>query len=258
MLLNARKLWREGNNTQHILLAMEDITERKRAEEDLVRSNEDLQSFAYIAAHDLRSPLNSGLNLLQLVLRKAKDSLHDEHREMLNLAVESFQRLGTLMQDILAFAVAGNAAQRAIMMNLEEPLNSALQNLHHHIADTGATVGTSTLPVVHADPTQMVMVFQNLIGNAIKYSRDEPPRVRVEADREGAYWRISVSDNGQGFEREHAVTIFEAFKRLHGTDVPGSGIGLATCKRVIERLARPDLGRVTPGVGSTFHFTLRA
>jgi signal transduction histidine kinase len=255
MLLNARKLPGESDGSEHILLAIEDITEQKRIEEDLRLKNEDLESFAYIAAHDLRSPLNSGLNLLQLLAR-SPDGLSGEAREMLNLAITSFRRLRTLMQDILSFSVASNATQRPRMISLEEPLEMALANLAHHIEDSGATVDVGNLLSVRADPTQMVMLFQNLIGNAIKYRRDEPPQVRIESVREGSYCHFSISDNGEGFQPEEAGKVFEPFKRLHGPDIPGSGIGLATCKRIVERLGGRLWAESTPGVGSTFHFTL--
>lgn len=258
MLLNARKLWREQNNSEHILLAIEDVTAKRRAEEELVRSNDDLRSFAYIAAHDLRYPLRCALSLLQLVLKPANETLHKNDREKLTLSVKNLQHLGTLMQDILTFSVAGNVSQQPVMMSLEEPLNRALANLQHHIEQAGATITAFPLPAALADPTQMVIVFQNLIGNAVKYGRGEPPVIRVEAHQEGKFWRVSISDNGQGFDPEHATIIFEPFKRLHGTNVPGSGIGLATCKRIIERLGGRIWAESTAGVGSTFHFTLQA
>lgn len=255
MLLNARKLPGESNGSEHILLAIEDITEHKRIEAELHAKNEDLESFAYMAAHDLRSPLNSGLNLLQLVARSS-EGLSEDGRETLNLAITNFRRLGTLMQDILSFSVASNAPQRPRMISLEEPLKMALANIAHPIEETGATIKVGNLLSVRADPTQMVMLFQNLVGNAIKYRRDEPPQILIESVREGSYCHFSISDNGEGFEPEQASKVFEPFKRLHGADIPGSGIGLATCTRIIERLGGRLWAESIPGVGSTFHFTL--
>jgi signal transduction histidine kinase len=255
MLLNARKLPSQHDGSEHILLAIEDITEQRRIEEDLRRKNEDLESFAYIAAHDLRSPLNAGLKLLQLLSRSSK-GLSTSDLEMLDLAIANFRRLGTLMKDILSFSVASNAAQRPRMISIEEPLQLALANIAHHIEQTGATIQIGNLLNVRAESSQMVMVFQNIVGNAIKYRRDEPPRVRIESVREGSHCHFLISDNGEGFEPEKAARVFEPFKRLHGADVPGSGIGLATCKRIIERLGGRLWAESTPGVGSTFHFTL--
>ena len=257
MLLNGRKLWREGPQTEGVLLAIEDVTERKRVEEELVRSNEDLQRFAYVAAHDLHSPLNSGLILLQLLARRVQSKLDAEDASTLDLAIAAFQRLGALMQDLLSYSEMGNAPQQRVKISLTEPLQIALANLQHHIKEGGAMVSIGELPKVSADRTQMVMVFQNLIGNALKYRREEPPHIQIAASRlEGSHWRLSVRDNGQGFNPEHASAIFEPFKRLHGSTVPGSGIGLATCKRVIERLGGRIWADSTPGQGSTFYFTL--
>ena len=258
MLLNARKLWREGNHSELILLAIEDVTERKRVADELVRSNEDMQRFAYVAAHDLRSPLHSALKLCTIVARRFKGS-GGEEEHLLSMSVESLERLRRLMEDILSYSEVANAPQQRTPVPLEEPLRIALLNLEHHIKESAAEVTYGPLPEVPADRTQMVMVFQNLIGNAIKYRKTgQVPRIRIEGVREEAFWKMSVSDNGEGFESAYAGNIFEPFKRLHGKDVPGSGIGLATCKRVIERLG----GRIWPesvrGQGSTFYFTLPA
>ena len=255
MLLNARKLPGESNGSEHILLAIEDVTEQKRIEQALRVKNEDLESFAYIAAHDLRSPLGSGLKLLQLLSRSSTEFSEDD-LELLNMAITNFQRLGTLMQDILSFSVASNAAQRPRMISMEEPLQMALANIAHHIENAGATIKIGKLLHVRADPTQMVMLLQNIVGNAVKYRRDEAPQISIESIREGDYCHFFIRDNGEGFDSEQASKVFEPFKRLHGHDIPGSGIGLATCKRIIERLGGRLWAESEPGVGSTFHFTL--
>lgn len=257
MLLNARKLWNEENDINLVLVAIEDITERKRIQEELVRSNEDLQRFAYVAAHDLRSPLNASLNLSKLLERRTEGKLEAEDSRILGLSIESLERLGALMHDILAYSEMSNAPpQQRVLMPLEEPLNIALENLQHHIDRTGADISAGVLPKVPADRTQMVMVFQNLIGNAIKYGGIEELHIRIESVREGSDWRISVKDNGQGFSAEYALSIFEPFRRLHGPNVPGSGIGLATCKRIVERLGGRIWAESIPGEGATFYFTL--
>ncbi len=258
MLLNARKLWREANNTEHFLLAIEDITEGKRISEELLRSNEDLQRFAYVAAHDLRSPLNSGLNLLQLLSRRIKGTIEEGDAHTLELAMSNFWRLSELMEDILAYSAAENAPQQRRSVNLQEPLDIALANLQHHIEQAGATITATPLPTVSTDRSQMVMVFQNLIGNAIKYHGSEPPQIEITAVQNDGHWQVSVSDKGDGFPQEHATKIFEPFRRLHGAGVPGSGIGLATCKRVIERLGGKIWAESKPGSGATFYFTLEA
>ena len=141
-------------------------------------------------------------------------------------------------------------------MNFRETLDIALANLEHHIREAGATVEVGDLPDIQVDRTLMVMVLQNLIGNAIKYRRGVPPIVRINAEKQGEEWHASVSDNGEGFDPQYSQSIFEPFKRLHGTSVPGSGIGLATCRRIIERFGGRIWADSCPGQGSTFHFTL--
>jgi light-regulated signal transduction histidine kinase (bacteriophytochrome) len=256
MLLNARRLWRETNNTEHILLAIEDVTERQRIADELVRSNEDLQRFAYVAAHDLRSPLNSGLSLLQLLAKRTKETAQEQDAHVLDLAITNFKQLSRLMEDILTYSAAENAPQQHGTISLAEPLQIAIANLQHHIEASGAAISVGTLPTVRTDRTQMVMVFQNLIGNAIKYRSDEPPQIEIAARRTDERWEVSVKDNGKGFSSEYGNVVFEPFKRLHGGNIPGSGIGLATCKRIIERGGGTIWAESAPGQGSTFFFTV--
>lgn len=258
MLINARKLWTKEDDSPLVLMAIEDITERKRIHEELVRSNEGLQRFAYTAAHDLRSPLNSALAFSQLLARRTKEKLDEEERQMLRTSIASLERLNSLMQGILTFSEMGGAPQQRSLISLEGPLQIALANLKHYIEHNRASIIIGSLPEVWSDRTQMVMVFQNLIGNALKYRRAEAPHVRIEAVQEGSDWRISVADNGQGFEAVHASAIFEPFKRLHGPAVKGSGIGLATCKRIVERSGGRIWAESVPGHGSTFFFTIPA
>jgi signal transduction histidine kinase len=258
MLLNGRTIVPPTDDTQRVLLAIEDVTERKRIQDDLLRSNEELQSFSYIAAHDLRAPANTALRSLQLLARRVTGKLDQEESSILTEAVESIKRLSALMRDLLALNHAGIVPQQPKLIPIEEPLEIALANLAHHLRESGATVTRSELPTLMADRTQLVMVFQNLIGNAIKYRREEDLQIGIEVVREGATWRFAISDNGQGFEPQNASRIFEPFKRLHGLKVPGSGIGLATCKRTIERFGGTIWADSIPGKGSTFYFTLPA
>jgi PAS domain S-box-containing protein len=258
MLINARRLWTEENDSLLVLMAIEDVTERKRIHDELVRSNEDLQRFAYVAAHDLRTPLNSALNLSQLLARRTEEKLDKQDREMLQTSIASLERLNALMNDILTFSEMGNVPQQWRLISLDDPLQLALANLKHHIDQAGASITIGSLPEVRSDRTQMVMVFQNLIGNAIKYRRAEAeaPHIRIEAVQEGSNWRISVADNGQGSEAEYASAIFEPFKRLHGKNIKGSGIGLAICKRIVERSGGRIWAESVPGQASTFFFTV--
>jgi light-regulated signal transduction histidine kinase (bacteriophytochrome) len=214
-----------------------------------------MQRFAYVAAHDLRAPLNGALKLTKLAARRLADRVPEDEAHLLALSVENLERLSALMQDILTYSEMGNAPRQRTAVSLQEPLKIALLNLEHHIEQNKAVVVVGDLPTVFADRT---MVFQNLIGNALKYRRVEVPQIRIDSVREGTLWRVSIADNGQGFESDYAETIFKPFRRLHGKNVPGSGIGLATCKRVIERLGGKIWAVSTLGAGSTFHFTLPA
>jgi signal transduction histidine kinase len=258
MLLNGRTLLRPTADAQRVLLAIEDVTERKRIQDDLVRSNEELQRFSYAAAHDLRSPANTALRSLQLLTRRLTGKLDEEESSILADVVESIQRLSALMRDLLALNDAGIAPQQPKLISVKEPLEIALANLAHHFAECNATVTVSELPTLMADRTQLAMVLQNLIGNAIKYRREEDLQIGIEVVRERRTWCFAISDNGQGFEPEYASRIFEPFKRLHGLKVPGSGIGLATCKRTIERFGGTIWADSIPGKGPTFYFTLPA
>jgi PAS domain S-box-containing protein len=258
MFLNARKLWRGDNHSEMVLLAIEDVTDRRRVEKELKRSNEDLERFSYVAAHDLRSPLRSVIHLSKMLAKRLQGRLSEEETQMQTLALEGLQRLGSLMQDILDYAKTNAVQLEMTRVPLKDALQMALANLQHHIEETGAAISAGSLPEVRGDRTQLTILLQNLIGNALKYRGVETPHIRIAAVQQGFHWELSVRDNGQGFEAEHAGQIFEPFKRLHGPDIPGSGIGLSTCKRVVERLGGRIWAESVPGGGSTFYFTLPA
>lgn len=255
MLLNGCKLVREGYPGELILLAIEDITARKNIEEELLRSNEDSQRFAYVAAHDLRSPLNTSMVLLHLLDRDA--ALQEEHRKILSMARDGLQRLHGLMGDILTYSQLGGAQNVPAVIPLQEPLDIALTNLKSELDATGAQVQCGPLPSVTGDRSLLGLVFQNLISNALKFRRaTEPPDIQVGILRGPEEWTVSIADNGRGFDPQYAQEIFLPFKRLHGMEIPGSGIGLATCKRIVDRLGGRIWAEATPGRGATFYFTL--
>ena len=258
LLLNARRLRTDKGQSDFVLLSLDDVTERKRLQKDLEASNEDLQRFAYAAAHDLRSPLNSSLRVSQLLAESLAGKLDEFESRMLTLFVESLERLRKLMEDILTYSGMGHTPQNLEVLLLDEPLQIALANLHHNIESSHAQITVGGLPKLPVDSSRIAMVFQNLIDNALKYRREETPRIDIAAVRQGTQWRISVKDNGQGFKGEYASKVFEPFKRLSESDVAGSGIGLATCKRIVERLGGRIWAESTPGTGATFFFTLPA
>ncbi len=255
MSLNASKLSPDGNPAARILLAIEDITSRKQIEDELLRSYEDTQRFALVAAHDLRAPLNTAMMLLQLLSQKTGAKLDEDERQALSMATDNLQRLKSLMGDILSYSQVGGSENK-VPVPLQEPLRMALANLQKDIEETKTEISFGLLPTVKADPSQLTLVFQNLIGNAVKFRSVEPPRLQIDATREQREYVVSVADNGPGFDPEHASQIFLPFKRLHGPETPGSGIGLTTCKRIIERMGGRIWAEATKGKGATFYFAL--
>jgi signal transduction histidine kinase len=255
MSLNARKVSPDGNPAARILLAIEDITGRKKIEDELLRSYEDVQRFAFVAAHDLRAPLNTAMMLLQLLSQKTAAKLEEDERQALSMAKDNLQRLKCLMGDILSYSQVGGSENKG-SVPLQEPLRMALANLQKDIEETKTEVSFGLLPTVKADASQLTLVFQNLIGNAVKFRSEEAPRLQIGAVREHREYVVSVADNGPGFDPQYALQIFLPFKRLHGPETPGSGIGLATCQRIIERMGGRIWADATPGKGATFYFAL--
>ncbi len=223
----------------------------------LRRSNEELQQFAYVASHDLQEPLRVIAGCVQLLERRYKDKLDGDATEFIELAVDGARRMKSLIQDLLAYSRVETYGQKLAETPMEEVLDIAMRNLKASIDESGAEIAHDPLPVVRGDRTQLVQLLQNLIGNAIKYRGQRPPRIRVGAERDGDRWRFSVQDNGIGIEPQHYERIFVIFQRLHrACDVPGTGIGLSIAKKIIERHHGTIAVTSTPGEGSTFTFTL--
>lgn len=191
--------------------------------------------------------------LLQLL--KDKTKLEDNDRHVLSMATTGLERLQTLMADILSYARVGDERRRA-SVSLEECLDVALSNLRNDILETGADIERGPLPTIIGDRSQMILVFQNLIANSIKFRSANPPTIRIGAAREDRRYVVSITDNGQGFDPKYAEHIFLPFKRLHGQDIPGSGIGLASCRRKLERCGGSIWAESAPGKGATFRFAL--
>jgi PAS domain S-box-containing protein len=247
-------------------LFLQDITERKRAEqmiarrtEELARSNADLAKFAYVASHDLLEPLravSSHCQMLQLKYQGQLDEAADEH---IGFAVSGAARMKRLIHDLLSYSRIGTQGQPFEPVSSRQMVGEALQNLETAIQESGARIEYGELPTVAGDRRQLPQLFQNLIGNAIKYRGVEPPRIQVSARRRGADWLFSIQDNGIGIEPQHAERIFVIFKRLHGRNqYGGTGIGLAICKKIVERHGGKIWVEPAPRQGSQFHFTLPA
>jgi PAS domain S-box-containing protein len=220
-----------------------DISERKRADQErqyaldkLARSNGDLEQFARVVSHDLQEPLRMVSSYCELLGRRYRGRLDDEADQFIDYAIDGTQRMQLLIQDLLAYSrvEAGGGAIEEIDANRSFEL--ALVNLQKSIVESQTKITANHLPTVLADEVQLVQLFQNLVGNAIKYRRGEPPEIHISAEPRGAFWAIAVTDRGIGVEPRFARSIFEPFKRLHRRqEFPGTGIGLAICKRIVER-----------------------
>jgi PAS domain S-box-containing protein len=230
---------------------------RKYAAE-LERSNRELEQFAYIASHDLKDPLLAIAADLKLFERHYADRMDAEGRDLLADAYQSATRMQRLISELLAYSRMKTGARPFGRTDFKRALDTALENLRIQIEQSGAEIFSDVLPILLADPVQIVQLFQNLIGNAIKFRRlDEPPRVRIEAGKRGDEWLFSVRDNGIGIPPGEArEKIFEVFRRLHKKEYPGTGIGLALCKKIVERHGGCIWAESEPGKGSTFHFTI--
>jgi signal transduction histidine kinase len=236
---------------------------RKRAEEalerrseELARSNEELERFAYVASHDLQEPLRMVSSYVQLIERRYKGRLDSDADEFIGYAVEGAGRMQRLITDLLAFSRVGRPGKEFESTSLDTALDRALSNLRMAIEESGAAVTHDSLPVVGADPTQMAQVFQNLVGNAIKFRGKEPPRVHVSVRWRTGEWLFAVRDNGIGVEADYLERIFIVFQRLHGSRYPGTGIGLPISRKIVERHGGRMWVESEPGKGLTFFFTL--
>jgi light-regulated signal transduction histidine kinase (bacteriophytochrome) len=228
--------------------------------DDLQRSNEELQRFAYVASHDLQEPLRSIISFSQLLERRYKGQLDQDADEFIGFIVEGGLRMQRLIMDLLQLSRVETKARPLAPTDAGEVVRDALRLMETAIREAGATVEVGPMPTVMADAAQLAQVVTNLVGNAIKYRRpDVPALVRVSAEREGGHWRFAVQDNGIGIEAEYFDRIFVIFQRLHTRDeYEGTGIGLAVVKRIVERHGGRIGVESKPGEGATFFFTLIA
>ena len=262
-LLAAVCAWMLGSaqRTERRALALaERMTEHlRRSKTELARSNAELERFAYVASHDLREPLRTVTGFLGLLSRRHRDRLDDEGREFVDLAVDGAKRMDGLIAELLEYSRVGRRETEPAAVDVSAAWGVAVRNLGAAIAESSAEVTAGPLPVVLADPGEMVQVLQNLLGNAIKYRRADAPQIHIDALRRGEEWEIAVTDDGPGIDPRHHDRIFVLLHRLHRRDeVEGTGIGLAICKKVVERYGGRIWVESSEGDGARFVFTLPA
>jgi len=271
-----RLRWAYDNIARQLNLAVQDlhdrndelqheIHERTRAESDLQqviaelsRTNAELERFAYVAAHDLQEPVRGLVSFSQLLERKCAGALGDESKDYLRFIVNEALRMSNLVRDLLEYSRAGGAGLTVGEVDCAELMDTVLQSLRPAVEQKRAQVRIGPLPKIHADQGQLHQVFNNLLGNALKYSGDRTaPSIQVTAERDGEGWRFAVSDNGIGIDPQYHDYVFEVFRRLHtGSAYPGTGIGLAICTRIVESHGGRMWLASAPDQGTTFFFTL--
>jgi PAS domain S-box-containing protein len=247
-----------------VLSAGVDITDIKRAQRDadeyskkLETSNKELQQFAYVASHDLQEPLRMVTAYLSLLEKRYADQLDGRAKQYMDLAIDGGLRAKDLIRDLLEFSRIDSQAKEFLEVDMEEVLRKVLDNLSVSLKEEKAVISHDPLPTVRADDTQMMQVLQNLIGNAIKFRREDPPRVHISCNDDGNEWRFSVQDNGIGIDPQYQDKIFVLFQRLHTKEeYAGTGIGLAICKKIVERHGGRIWFDSRPGSGTTFYFTM--
>jgi chemotaxis family two-component system sensor kinase Cph1 len=251
----------KNNSIRGIVCVAQDITERKRMEvalarraEELAQSNVELEQFAYVASHDLQEPLRMITSFLQLLSRRYAEKLDETADEYISFAVDGASRMQGLIHALLEYSRVGNAYESA---SLEDVLEQALGNLGVALQERGAKVTHGPLPTMIIDEVLVRQLFQNLIGNAIKFCGDKIPEVHVGAEQREEDWLITIRDNGIGMDPESKERIFEIFQRLvPREEYEGTGIGLSVCKKIVERRGRRIWVDSELGVGSTFSFTI--
>lgn len=249
---------------RYVVASVVDITQRKFAEStlqenllELQRSNADLEQFAYVCSHDLQEPLRVISNYTQLLAKRYHDQLDDDANEFVEYIVDATKRMQELINDLLLYSRVQTKGQAFRNTDCHERAQTAISNLTLAIEESGANISLEPLPTILADGSQMLQVFQNLISNAIKFRAERPLQIQLSATKAENAWLFSVTDNGLGIDMKYADRIFIIFQRLHNREqYPGSGIGLAICKKIVERHGGKIWIESQPGEGTTFNFTI--
>jgi signal transduction histidine kinase len=246
------------------LLLQQEINHRERAEsallksnQELARSNAELEQFAYVASHDLQAPLATIASYAQLLEKRYKDQLDSQAHKFIGNIVQGCTRMQTLIDDLLEYSRVGRSQKPFQPIDCNQVIEQAIANLQGVISDTQAVITYNELPIVTGDISQLIQLFQNLIGNAIKYRKSKSPAVCIAVCKQENNWLFSVSDNGIGIAAQHQERIFQIFQRLHTQkEYSGTGIGLAICQKIVERHGGSIWVESEPGQGSIFHFTI--
>jgi PAS domain S-box-containing protein len=259
-------LWTAATQADDLVyLVVRDVTEQKRLEEELAkwmddanRAKTELQQFAYVASHDLREPLRMVSSYVQLLARRYKGKLDSDADDFIAFAVDGASRMQGLISDLLTYSRVSTHGKPFEPTDCEAVIDRVAVNLQVQIEESQATITRDALPTVVADPTQLVQLFYNLIGNAIKFrSSERRPEIHVGAQVTDGNWLFMVRDNGIGIDPQHADRIFIIFQRLHSKDAyPGTGLGLAVAKKIVERHGGRIWVESEPGTGATFYFTI--
>jgi PAS domain S-box-containing protein len=270
----------EGASGGQVIAVVRDVTDRRHAEEELKRtaaelaesnerlqrltaelsrSNDELGQFTYVASHDLQEPLRMVSSYTQLLARRYKGKLDQDADEFIAYAVDGANRMQRLIEDLLSYARVGSHGRDVQPVDLDVVAQRVLDDLQPALKESGGAVHVGKLPVVLGDASSLTQLFQNLIGNALKYRGEEAPEIHVEATPRNSHWELSIQDNGIGFDQEYAEQLFVMFKRLHPRErYDGTGIGLAICKKIVERHGGQIWAESAPGEGARFVFTLPA
>lgn len=225
--------------------------------EDLRRSNEDLQQFAYVASHDLQEPLRAIVSFSQLLEDKYRDKIDKDGKEFIDFITDGAKKMNTLIKDLLTYSRITTHAKPSKLTDLKDIIEDAMFNLHEAIKESGAVITYDEMPVLKVDRTQFIQLFQNLISNAIKFRREEPPQIHIGAKNLNNEWIFTVKDNGIGIESKYFDKLFNIFYRLHTKEeYPGTGIGLPICKKIVQRYGGKIWVESEFGKGSTFYFTI--
>ena len=258
-LLNVSVVWNDDKTAKHFIFQIQDITDRKKAEDELIRSNEELERFAYIASHDLQEPARMVYNFSQILIETSSDLLDDKSRKYLDFVHDGSLRMRTMISDLLDYSRVGSDEVAAVEFNPQDQLDAVLQSFDDVIKAHKAVVYVENMPeILKGNPMRFSRVLQNLIGNALKYKHpDRVPEIVIHAKDRTTMWEFSVRDNGIGIQPEYLDQIFVIFKRLHNkNEYSGTGIGLAVCQKIVESAGGRLWAESEYGEGSTFSFTL--